>query len=77
MTAMKLLNDGGILVTSSCSHHIDKDLFSDILVKAAKDAGKTVRLLEIRSQGRDHPVLLPMRETEYLKCAFLEVGKRI
>ena len=77
LTAMKLLNDGGILVTSSCSHHIDRELFNDILVKAAKDAGKTARLLEFRSQGRDHPVLLPMRETEYLKCVFLEVDKRV
>lgn len=76
LTAMKLLNDGGILVTSSCSHHIDRDLFSDILVKAAKDAGKTARLLDLRSQGRDHPVLLPMRETEYLKCAFVEVTRK-
>lgn len=76
MTAMKLLNDGGILVTSSCSHHIDRELFTDIMVKAAKDAGKTVRLLEFRSQGKDHPVLLPMRETEYLKCAFMEVTRK-
>lgn len=76
LTAMKLLNDGGILVTSSCSHHVDRELFTDILVKAAKDADRTVRLLEFRSQGRDHPVLLPMRETEYLKCAFLEVARK-
>lgn len=76
MTAMKLLTDGGVLVTSSCSHHVDRELFSDILVKASRDAGKTARLLEYRSQGRDHPVLLPMKETEYLKCAFLEATKR-
>ncbi len=76
MTAMKLLKDGGILVTSSCSHHIERELFTDILVKAARDAGKTARLLEFRSQGRDHPVLLPMRETEYLKCAFVEISKK-
>ncbi len=76
MTAMKLLQDGGILVTSSCSHHIERDLFTDILVKAASDAGKTARLLEFRSQGRDHPVLMPMKETEYLKCAFVEIAKR-
>lgn len=76
MTAMKLLKDGGILVTSSCSHHIDREIFTDILVKAARDAAKTARLLEFRSQGRDHPVLLPMRETEYLKCAFVEIVKK-
>lgn len=76
MTAMKLLKDGGTLVTSSCSHHIEREVFTDILVKAARDAGKTARLLEFRSQGRDHPVLLPMRETEYLKCAFIEITKK-
>ena len=76
MTAMKLLTDGGVLVTSSCSHHVDRELFTDIMVKASRDAGKTARLLEFRSQGRDHPVLLPMKETEYLKCAFLEVTRR-
>jgi 23S rRNA (cytosine1962-C5)-methyltransferase len=73
---MKLLNDGGILATSSCSYHVDRELFANILVKASKDAGRTALLLEYRSQGRDHPVLMPMRETEYLKCAFVEVGKR-
>ena len=76
MTAMKLLTDGGVLVTSSCSHHVERELFTDIMVKASRDAGKTARLLEFRSQGRDHPVLLPMKETEYLKCAFLEVARR-
>lgn len=76
MTAMKLLTDGGVLATSSCSHHIDRETFADIMVKASRDAGKIARLLEFRSQGRDHPVLLPMKETEYLKCAFLEVSKR-
>lgn len=77
MTAMKLLNDNGTIVTSSCSHHIDRELFTDILVKAARDSGKIARLLEFRSQGRDHPVLMPMKETEYLKCAFVEVTRRI
>lgn len=75
-TAMKLLKEGGILVTSSCSHHVDRELFANILVKASKNTGKAARLLEFRSQGRDHPVYLPMRETEYLKCAFVEVTKR-
>jgi len=71
---MRLLREGGLLATSSCSYHIDKEMFVDMLRSAATDAGRQVRLVEMRSQARDHPVLLSMPETEYLKCAFLEVG---
>jgi 23S rRNA (cytosine1962-C5)-methyltransferase len=72
--AMSLLGKGGFLATSSCSYHIDKEMFVEMLRSAARDAGRQVRLIEMRSQGKDHPVLLSMPETEYLKCAFLEVG---
>jgi len=71
--AMRLIKKGGILATSSCSHHIDRAFFLEILRDAAKDAGKTVRLIEYRCQAKDHPILLSVPETEYLKCAFLEV----
>lgn len=71
--AMRLLKRGGIFASSSCSYHIDRMVFLDILRDAARDAGRDVRLLEYRSQGRDHPVLLSVPETEYLKCAFLEL----
>lgn len=71
--AMRLLNEGGLIATSSCSHHISREAFLDILRAAAKDAGKRLRLIEMRSQAKDHPVLLSMPETEYLKCAILEV----
>jgi 23S rRNA (cytosine1962-C5)-methyltransferase len=71
--AMRIIKDGGLLATSSCSHHVDKAAFLDVLRYAAKDARKNARLLELRSQGRDHPVLLSMPETEYLKCAFLVI----
>jgi len=71
--AMRLIKKGGILATSSCSHHIDRAFFLEILRDAAKDAGKTVRLIEYRYQAKDHPILLSVPETEYLKCAFLEV----
>ncbi len=71
--AMRLIKKGGILATSSCSHHIDRTLFLEILRDAAKDAGKTARLIEYRYQAKDHPILLSVPETEYLKCAFLEV----
>lgn len=69
--AMSIIKAGGLLATSSCSHHVDKGAFLDMLHHSAKDAGRNARLLDMRSQGRDHPVLLSMPETEYLKCAFL------
>lgn len=72
--AMRLVKRGGILATSSCSYHIERTLFLDVLRDAARDSGRTARLLEYRSQGRDHPVLLSVPETEYLKCAFLELS---
>lgn len=71
--AMKLLNEGGLIATSSCSHHISREAFVDILRASAKDAGKRFRLIEMRSQAKDHPALLSMPETEYLKCAILQV----
>lgn len=69
--AMKLLKAGGILATSSCSYHISKEAFIDMLRSASKDAGKQFKLLDFRSQAKDHPILLSVPETEYLKCAFL------
>ena len=68
---MRLLKPGGVLATSSCSYHMGRELFIDMLRDAAVRAGRSTRLLALRSQGRDHPVLLSMPETEYLKCAFL------
>lgn len=73
LRAMKLLEPGGVLVTCSCSHHIDQELFREMLIDASFSAGKQARLLEMRSQARDHPVLLAARETQYLKCAVLQV----
>ena len=71
LRAMKLLEPGGTLVTCSCSHHIDQELFREMLIDAAYSAGRQAKLLEMRSQARDHPVLLAARETQYLKCAIL------
>ena len=73
LRALRLLEPGGVLVTCSCSHHIDEPLFREMLIDAAHGAGRTARLLEMRSQARDHPVLLAARETQYLKCAILTV----
>lgn len=71
--ALKLLKKNGVLATSSCSHHIDKQTFIEIIASAAMDADKNPRLLEFRSQNIDHPVLFSVPETEYLKCAFIAV----
>lgn len=73
LRGMRLLGPGGVLVTCSCSHHIDETLFREMLIDAAYSAGRSARLLEMRSQARDHPVVLAARETHYLKCAILVV----
>lgn len=73
LRAMKLLETGGTLVSCSCSHHIDQELFREMLIDAAHAAGRQARLLEMRFQARDHPMLLAARETQYLKCGILLV----
>ncbi|HTF99956.1 MAG TPA: class I SAM-dependent rRNA methyltransferase [Nitrospirota bacterium] len=73
LRAMKLLEPGGVLVTCSCSHHIDEELFREMLIDAAWSAGRRVRVFEVRTQARDHPVLLAARETQYLKCFILAI----
>lgn len=70
---MRLLKPGGLLATSSCSYHLQKEMFIELLLVAAHTTGRSLRLLSLRSQAMDHPVLLAMPETEYLKCAFLVV----
>jgi 23S rRNA (cytosine1962-C5)-methyltransferase len=71
LRALRLLNPGGTLVTASCSHHVDEAAFEAILQAAAADARRDVQVLERRGAGRDHPVLLGLRETRYLKCFVL------
>jgi 23S rRNA (cytosine1962-C5)-methyltransferase len=71
--AMLALEPGGILVSCSCSYHLSEDLFRQVLLQAAQASGRRLRLLEARSQSADHPVLLAMPETQYLKCCFLQV----
>lgn len=73
LRAMKLLREGGVLLTCSCSYHLDAETFLGVLQSAALDARKRLRLLEFRTQARDHPVLVGVKETQYLKCAILEV----
>ncbi len=72
--AMRLLKIGGLLATSSCSFHVDRNTFLETLRDAARDAGRLCRVIETRSQAKDHPVNLGVPETEYLKCVIMEVG---
>ncbi|MFN8091734.1 MAG: class I SAM-dependent rRNA methyltransferase [Vicinamibacteria bacterium] len=71
LRALKLLRPGGTLVTCSCSYHVHEDGFESILEAAAVDAGAAVTIVEKRRQARDHPVLLGVPETSYLKCFVL------
>ncbi len=71
LRALKLLAPGGHLLTCSCSHHVDDALFQAILESAAADAHASIVLVERRLQARDHPVLLGVPETSYLKCLVL------
>ncbi len=69
--ALRLLRPGGVLVTCSCSHHLSAPEFREIVQGAARDAGRTLKLIEQRGQPADHPVLLDAPESEYLKCLIL------
>ena len=71
--ALKLLGPGGVLVTCSCSHHMTEALLLETVAAAALDAGRTLRVLERRVQAQDHPILLTVPETLYLKCIILQV----
>ncbi len=71
LRALKLLNPGGTLVTCSCSYHVNEAAFAEIVYDAAVDAQVQVTVVEKRMQGRDHPVLLGVPETYYLKCFIL------
>jgi len=71
LRALKLLNPGGTLITCSCSYHVNEAAFAEIVYEAAVDAQVHVTVVEKRMQGRDHPVLLGVPETYYLKCFIL------
>jgi 23S rRNA (cytosine1962-C5)-methyltransferase len=71
LRALKLLKPGGVLVTCSCSYHVGEIAFLNLLAEAASDAHATVAIEEKRMQARDHPVLLTVPETYYLKCIIL------
>lgn len=73
LRAMKMLTPGGTLITSTCSYHMSEETFMNVIAGAAADAGRGVQLIEKRMQARDHPVLISMPETYYLKCLILKV----
>jgi 23S rRNA (cytosine1962-C5)-methyltransferase len=74
LRALKMLRPGGMLVTCSCSYHVNQSSFLDMLSGAAIDAHRSLRLLEVRGQAKDHPVLLNVPETGYLKCVIAYVS---
>lgn len=70
--AMRILKKGGLLVTSSCSHHMQREMFLEMLRDCAKDTKRSFKILHSGIQSPDHPILLTMPETEYLKTIFLQ-----
>ena len=73
LRALKMLPPGGLLATITCSHHIDAELFKSVVLDAAADAKKTLRLVKVLTQSPDHPILPAIPETEYLRGLLLEV----
>lgn len=73
LRALRLLSPGGVLVTCSCSHHVTEAMLLEVVAQAALDAGRTLRVLERRTQAQDHPILLTVPETHYLKCLILQL----
>lgn len=73
LRALRLLGPGGVLVTCSCSHHMSEAMLLEVIAAASLDAGRKLRVLERRIQAQDHPILLTVPETHYLKCIILQV----
>ncbi len=74
LRAIKMLRPGGTLVTCSCSHHVTLEEFTEVVRSAAVDAGRRVQVLETRGAAPDHPAVLTLAETSYLKCLICRVG---
>src|SRR5579872_423148 len=74
LRALKMLRPGGILVTCSCSYHLSPAEFTGVLSAAAQDSHRIVRILENRTQAKDHPIVLTVPETAYLKCVIATVS---
>ncbi|HEV2729835.1 MAG TPA: class I SAM-dependent methyltransferase, partial [Terriglobales bacterium] len=74
LRALKMLRAGGVLVTCSCSYHVSPAQFLEIIASAAGDVHRNIRVLENRTQAKDHPMLLNVPETAYLKCVVATVS---
>jgi 23S rRNA (cytosine1962-C5)-methyltransferase len=74
LRALKMLRPGGFLVTCSCSYHVSQSDFLEMLAASALDARRELRLVEVRGQSKDHPILLNVPETGYLKCVIASVS---
>jgi 23S rRNA (cytosine1962-C5)-methyltransferase len=75
LRALKMLRPGGILVTCSCSYHVSEGDFMEMLASASADAHRRLRIVEKRGQSKDHPVVLSIPETAYLKCVVAAVSQ--
>lgn len=73
LRALKLLNPGGVLVTCTCSYHLSEEMFLEIIAESALDARRRLQIIARRGQASDHPVLLGVPETHYLKCVMARV----
>jgi 23S rRNA (cytosine1962-C5)-methyltransferase len=74
LRALKMLRPGGILVTCSCSYHVSEAVFVEVVAQAGHDVHRNIRILEKRTQAKDHPMLLTVPETAYLKCLIMIVS---
>jgi 23S rRNA (cytosine1962-C5)-methyltransferase len=74
LRALKMIRAGGTLVTCSCSHHVGLEDFVGAVRAAAEDAGRRVQMLEMRGAAPDHPAILTLPETSYLKCLICRIG---
>lgn len=73
LRALKLLSPGGVLVTCTCSYHMHEEMFLEVIEAATLDARRRLQIVEVRGQSSDHPVLLGVPETHYLKCVIARV----
>jgi 23S rRNA (cytosine1962-C5)-methyltransferase len=74
LRALKMLRPGGMLVSCSCSHHVSPAEFLEVITQASQDVRRTIRIVENRGQSKDHPMLLTVPETGYLKCLIMHVS---
>jgi 23S rRNA (cytosine1962-C5)-methyltransferase len=74
LRALKMLRPGGTLVTCSCSYHAGPDEFQEVVAQSGRDVHRFLRIVERRTQARDHPILLGVPETHYLKCLIMTVS---